>query len=35
MEVLGTYHLSFWYNSTWDWTPVFRDIVEHSDHKNN
>ena len=21
---------SLWYNSTWDWTPVFRAIGEHS-----
>ena len=24
------YHfLSFWYNSTWDWTPVYQTIGEH------
>ena len=27
------YHfLSFWYDSTCDWTPVFRTIGEHSTH---
>ena len=27
------YHfLSLWYDSTWDWRPVFRVIGEHSDH---
>ena len=25
------YHFySLWYDSTWDWTPVFRNIGEHS-----
>ena len=27
------YHfLSFWYDSTWDWTPVFQNIGKHSTH---
>ena len=27
------YHfLSLWYDSTWDWTPIFRTIGEHYDH---
>ena len=27
------YHfLILWYDSTWDWTPVSRDIGEHSTH---
>ena len=25
--------LSLWYDSTWDWTPVFRAIGEHSTHQ--
>ena len=30
------YHLlSLWYDSTWDWTPVFRTIGEHSTHLAN
>ena len=30
------YHfLSFWYDSTWDWTPVSRTIGEHSYHCAN
>ena len=30
------YHfLSLWYDSTWDWTPVFQDIDEHSNHYAN
>ena len=30
------YHfLSLWYNSTWDWTKVFRNIGEHSTHLAN
>ena len=28
------YHfLSLWYDSTWDWTQVFRTTGEHSTHK--
>ena len=27
------YHfLSLWFDSTWDWTPVYRTIGEHSTH---
>ena len=27
------YHfLSLWYDSTWDWTPVFQTIGKHSTH---
>ena len=26
------YFLIFWYDSTWDWTPVSRAIGEHSTH---
>ena len=27
------YHfLSLWYDSTWDWTQVYRIISEHSNH---
>ena len=26
------YHLSLWYDSTWDWTQVSRAIGEHSNH---
>ena len=30
------YHfLSFWYNTTWDSTPVFQTIGEHCDHYAN
>ena len=30
------YHfLSLWYDSTWDWTQVFRAIGEHSNHYAN
>ena len=30
------YHfLSLWYNSTWNWTQVFRAIVEHSNYWAN
>ena len=24
--------LSLWYDSTWDWNPVFQTISEHSIH---
>ena len=27
--------LSFWYDSTWDWTQVSRVIGEHSNHYAN
>ena len=27
--------ISFWYDSTWDWTPVFQTIGEHSTHLAN
>ena len=30
------YHfLSFWYDSTWDWTQVSQVISEHSKHHAN
>ena len=30
------YHfLSLWYDSTWDWTPVFQTIGEYSTHEAN
>ena len=30
------YHfLSFWYDSTWDWTQVSRAIGEHTGRKGN
>ena len=30
------YHLlSFWYDSTWDWTPVSRTIGEHFNYFPN
>ena len=30
------YHfLSLWYDSIWDWTQVFRAIIEHSNHYTN
>ena len=29
---IKNHFLSFWYDSTWDWTPVSRTIGEHSTH---
>ena len=29
------YFKSFWYDSAWDWTQVFRAIGEHSNHYVN
>ena len=27
--------VSLWYDSTWDWTPVFLTIGKHSTHETN
>ena len=34
-EVSSTIFLSFWYDSTWDWTHVSRAIGKHSNHHAN
>ena len=29
------YFMSLWYDSTWDWVPVYRAIGERSNHEAN